>query len=216
MLSGTCTMLSALKIILFIVYPPPNQNATSMRAGTWPVSFTAVPPASRMDRYLLVERRGRNSGGKNPTVPVGSLTFSTVVRKRLFCRHMMLSLLSATGISEDDTQRTIRWQMCNSLLCGDIPDTEVCVCWQSRCSPNCLKGQHSCAGHVACSEEWAGLSPHRIDSHWLKALQQTRNVLYRRDSPTFPYNGRRLKNLSILEIRHLDSTLTQIWVTVTT
>ena len=128
MLSRTCTILSALKVILFIVYPPPNQNAISVRAGTWPVSFTAVSPASRMDRYLLVERRGRNSGKKKPTVPMGSLNFSTVIRKRLFCRHMMLSLLLATGISEDYTQRTIQWQMCNSLLCGDIPNTEVCQC----------------------------------------------------------------------------------------
>ena len=125
-----------------------------MRAGTCLSHSLLYSQLLEWNTCLLVEKRGRKSGGGGePTRPMRNLNFSTGIRRRLFCRHVMLSLLSARGVSEDYTQRTIQWQMCNGLLWRHAQHGSLSVCWRNTCSPSCLKGQHSWGGHVARSQE---------------------------------------------------------------
>lgn len=71
-----------------------HQNANSVRAGARLVSLTIASPNPMTGQASPEEVRSRNSGEKNDINE--NVNFSSVPRKRLLCRHMMLALLSAT------------------------------------------------------------------------------------------------------------------------
>ena len=190
-----------------------------MRAGTCLSHSLLNSQLLEWNTCLLVEKRGRKSGGeKNPTRPMRNLNFSIGIRRQLFCRHVMRSLLSARGVSEDYTQRTVQWQMCNGLLWRHAQHGSLSVCRRNTCSPSCLKGQHGLGGHVARSQE-SGQDSH-LSGQFLTAWKpcSRHKTCCQRDSLTFLYNGKsekRLKNWSILGIRKCDPILPGIWVTGT-
>lgn len=129
MCSRICPISSALKIILFIVYFPcshPEHNLHESRDLS--ISFTAVFPASRMEHVLTCGKKREKFWGKkkNPTRPRRNLNFRIVIRKRLFCRHMMLSLLSARGVRT--THKDQSRDKCVTVCSAGTANTEVCQC----------------------------------------------------------------------------------------
>lgn len=128
MLSRICPVLSAWKIVLFIAYfpcPHPEHNLHENRDLS--ISFSAILPASRMEHVLTCgKKREKFWGEEKPTRPMKNLNLSIVIGKRLFCRHMMLSLLSARGVRT--THKEQSRDKCATVCSDDTPNTEVCQC----------------------------------------------------------------------------------------
>ena len=141
-----------------------------MRAGTCLSHSLLYSQLLEWNMCLLVGKRGRNSGEKKkPTRPMRNLNFRIVIRKRLFCRHMMLSLLSARRVRT--THKEQSRDKCATVCSDGMAKRKSVSVLAEQMFSKLPEGPAQLWGtRGSLKREWAGLSPHRTEPHCPKAL----------------------------------------------